>query len=621
MPTDPPRFKVARLRFVILFLVLGIGGPASVVIPNLVTGLATWAQLMQIIDWTSLAVLLSSIAIAALLGTSLTRHAIRSHTPAQADRRWVGLRLAILVWGIAHNLTFTLVYHWDAPFIYDGTGLILVALFSGAVGLFFAIMLISGCGNDIERATAEHLQAHASGAAEHTSRLRWNGLTSKLLLNVTLAILAFLAGAAGVSLYGIYAGRSIEEALISTSIVAFPFLLITLVLVALLSRVFARPMEQGVQPIQALQSKDLRPIFPVTSRDEIGLVFSSLNTFISTLRSSVSDVVTSTQSNLERSTDLEARVQEQNSAISAVQKSLSDIGEHMQSLSKVVDDNAGATEEITRTVESFGQQISSQSDMVMDTLSAAEQMVASVRNVAQISKDRRDSAQQLRETAAGSRARLDEALTSMQEITSELGELTEVNQLISRVAAQTNLLAMNAAIEAAHAGDAGRGFSVVAEEIRELASSSSQHASKTAQFLKFMVQGISATHEAMVELKGSFNAVDSETSDAARSLEEIAAAASQMSEASSQIQQQMTRLSEINSGITAGSSEMQTGIREITSATQRSREVTGQVHTDLQDIQSHQDELSAAADAIGASAAQLRSEADRLFAQIGEFKL
>ncbi|MDT8299431.1 MAG: methyl-accepting chemotaxis protein, partial [Spirochaetaceae bacterium] len=90
-------------------------------------------------------------------------------------------------------------------------------------------------------------------------------------------------------------------------------------------------------------------------------------------------------------------------------------------------------------------------------------------------------------------------------ISTELTKLRSVSEIINDIASRTNLLSMNAAIEAAHAGDSGRGFAVVAEEIRKLAESSSENASAIAKTIDDLLVGIGKADESSNMTLSAFN--------------------------------------------------------------------------------------------------------------------
>ncbi len=114
-------------------------------------------------------------------------------------------------------------------------------------------------------------------------------------------------------------------------------------------------------------------------------------------------------------------------------------------------------------------------------------------------------ASQLVGTASGSKEVLSASVQEIQVVKQESSALQEMNAVISSVAAQTNLLAMNAAIEAAHAGEAGQGFAVVADEIRKLAETTSKQTSSSKAYLKSIQNKIDEVAATSDELNHSFS--------------------------------------------------------------------------------------------------------------------
>lgn len=185
-----------------------------------------------------------------------------------------------------------------------------------------------------------------------------------------------------------------------------------------------------------------------------------------------------------------------------------------------------------------------QADEITNTSSAVEEMAASMNQVSRNAEASAEAARRALDLAehgdksvrdtSEAMARIDSAVLQTSDKMRLLGarssEISEIIDLINDIAAQTNLLALNAAIEAAHAGEAGLGFSVVAEEIRKLAERSARATKDVASLIKSIQnetsEALSAMEAGMKEVKGG----SSLSSQASRALQDISAAVRQSSE-------------------------------------------------------------------------------------------
>jgi methyl-accepting chemotaxis protein len=191
--------------------------------------------------------------------------------------------------------------------------------------------------------------------------------------------------------------------------------------------------------------------------------------------------------------------------------------------------------------------------------------------------------------------------------------------VIAGLAAQTNMLAMNAAIEAAHAGDAGRGFSVVAEEIRNLAESASRNAKQSSDFLKNVVEEIEKTNETIQGVQSSFAKVDEESRSVVESLSEIVSASQEMSETSRGIRRQMEQLQQINREVVEGANQISEGVSDINKADQQSKSVAEEVRDKSAEITESMNKLVRSADQIAEIAGSLHTGAGNVLEELRRF--
>lgn len=155
-------------------------------------------------------------------------------------------------------------------------------------------------------------------------------------------------------------------------------------------------------------------------------------------------------------------------------------------------ENTAASTLIAASVSSIGAQVLDQVASVEESTASVAEMIRSVAVLSQISESRRQGTVRLTDKIRAGEVKVQSSFDAVKTIHGDADTIREMVHLISGIAAQTNLLAMNAAIEAAHAGDAGRGFAVVSDEIRKLAETSSQQAKSIGTVLSKMAKNIDA---------------------------------------------------------------------------------------------------------------------------------
>ena len=178
-------------------------------------------------------------------------------------------------------------------------------------------------------------------------------------------------------------------------------------------------------------------------------------------------------------------------------------------------------EEIHNLVEKLNTKIQTQSDSVTESSQVTSKIVDSIKNTSELSMQKREDIKDLIENASRGQSAMKETIEAVQNISLSIDGIGAAIKIISVIASNTNLLAMNAAIEAAHAGDAGRGFAVVADEIRRLSETTRDNSRSIAQTLSNIIAGITTTSRRTGDAGNIINEMSTEINDIAGTMTEL----------------------------------------------------------------------------------------------------
>ncbi|WP_319475893.1 methyl-accepting chemotaxis protein [Marispirochaeta aestuarii] len=212
---------------------------------------------------------------------------------------------------------------------------------------------------------------------------------------------------------------------------------------------------------------------------------------------------------------------------------------------------------------SFIPQVQEQNTFVQETTASVNEMAASLNSVAGISGAKKDVAEKLMITSREGMEQLDDTNKAFEHVSRQMEDLMEINSIVGSIASQTNILSMNAAIEAAHAGDAGRGFAVVADEIRKLAMSVAENSTTIDSTLKSLMTSLKSTVENAEKLNQVMASIYSGNQEVLEAFQEIAGSTRELSLAGTEIMNAMQSLQDGSVIINEGSQEIGNDQNEI----------------------------------------------------------
>nr|WP_296850221.1 methyl-accepting chemotaxis protein [Treponema sp.] len=298
---------------------------------------------------------------------------------------------------------------------------------------------------------------------------------------------------------------------------------------------------------------DLTRRLKVGTQDEIGHLASGFNDFTEKLHSIVSELKDSKDDLHLYGEQLGAMVQDNADFLGKMVDSIKGVNEEISNQHNKVDDSVGAADTISQAVETLRDLLQKQEQGVEQASTAVTQMIGNITSVSNSVEKMAVEFTNLQNDVDKGIAQQHEVNIQIQEIESQSKMLNEANKVISSIASETNLLAMNAAIEAAHAGDAGKGFAVVADEIRKLSETSAAESKKISAQLKGILGAISGVVDASSLSDRSFTAVADKIQGTGNLVREIKLAMEEQSQGSKQIGEALSYMNDATAQVRTAS--------------------------------------------------------------------
>ncbi|AEF83173.1 [Fe-Fe] hydrogenase large subunit C-terminal domain-containing protein [Leadbettera azotonutricia] len=225
-------------------------------------------------------------------------------------------------------------------------------------------------------------------------------------------------------------------------------------------------------------------------------------------------------------------------------------------MKKQIGKSLSVIDSINSLVDVVSSKMAKQSESVDHSSAAVGEMVSSIHKTSEVSQKKRDDLQGLVDVAARGQGSMRETIQAVEDIAKSVDGVSSTIKLISGIASNTNLLSMNAAIEAAHAGDAGRGFSVVAGEIRRLSEDTRANSQNISVTLSNIIKGIKVTSTRSGETENHIAQMSSEIHSFAETMAELISTFGELSSGSTEITSALENLKALSSEVKISYNEM-----------------------------------------------------------------
>ncbi|MBQ7366173.1 MAG: hypothetical protein IJW57_02995 [Spirochaetaceae bacterium] len=403
------------------------------------------------------------------------------------------------------------------------------------------------------------------------------------------------------------------------------FLLVAIIIILLLRRLIIWRIQNLNRAFCQLNGdsglSDLTYRIKILYDDEIGSMGSEVNQFIDTQHQIILSVRKSSDHITESADTLSSLSKTAASSAQQISVGIEDVTQQVRQQNEAMGGVKGILQTSVEGIGKLDSLIENQSADIIESSAAIEEMVGNISAVSGSINKMAQEYQELITITESGRQRQNDVAKQIDTMAEQSRHLGEANNVISQIASQTNLLAMNAAIEAAHAGESGKGFAVVADEIRKLAET----AATQSKAIKMELGNITATIRNVVETSAisveEFDQISGKVSSTENLVREIDGAMLEQQEASKQVLSSLRDINDASMKVQQTSKEMRDNIGELHSSADSLEAIANSVASSMQEMGAGIHEISSAAEDVSNQATRTKVAINILDKILEKFKL
>ncbi len=391
----------------------------------------------------------------------------------------------------------------------------------------------------------------------------------------------------------------------------------------LIARKMVRPVQTAVNALKDIAhgEGDLTVRLPLIGNDEVTELSKYFNKTIEKIGISIKSVEENAAVMQGIGEELASNMNETATSINQISGNVESVKQKTLSQAASVTETAATIEQIIRTIRQLDSNIESQAASVAQSSSSIEQMTANISSITQTLEKTDSIIKDLVGATADGKDTLINASNVTQNISEESGSLLEASSVIQHIASQTNLLAMNAAIEAAHAGEAGKGFAVVADEIRKLAEESSMQGKSITVTLKTLSGEIDSLSQAAGIVVEKFNIIFNLADQVKMMSSRLMEAMREQENGSKEVLSAIKDINNVTAAVNEGSAEVLKGGEEVAKEMNKLDELTRLITSSMNEMAAGSVQINKTVQDINEITQKNKRSIQNLADEVGKFKV
>ncbi|MDR3145287.1 MAG: methyl-accepting chemotaxis protein [Treponema sp.] len=385
----------------------------------------------------------------------------------------------------------------------------------------------------------------------------------------------------------------INQLIFSTMVIGVAAIVVVVILVMLLIRkLVIRPVNLILNEVDALANLKFDIRIPTGSKDEIGDVQRALAVIRESLRKTMADINNRHLGQVNISRNLHESIRVSSDGLGVINTNMDSVQERTGSQMSSVDRTSESMEGIIRHIKFLEEAVKVQGDSIGRSSTSIERIVKDIDSVRDVVEKASSITDELTKSSDAGRRTLNSLTEELSRIAEQSVFLEEANSALVNIAAQTNILAMNAAIEAAHAGEAGKGFAVVSGEVRKLAEESNRESNSISQEIKNMRDGIDRIRQVSTETVDTMSSMFTDVKDMQSSFSTVNKAVEAQASNGRQLLEGLRALRTTAEQVRGGSEKIQKESGVIYSSVEQLKDISRSVNESILGVQEASKEIT-----------------------------